>query len=78
MGVLSFWTLEKVRTMSCKVLDLSELEKSFYKSSEIVELKELAVLPEPKKRIKIRECGDLRYWWDDNSASTYDRLGNAG
>jgi len=65
--------------MSCKVLDIRELEKSFQKSTEVVNASEqVAVLTPPQKRIKIRECGDLRYWWDDTTVSPCDQLGNAG
>jgi hypothetical protein len=64
--------------MSCKVLDIRELEKSFQKSTEVVGVPEQVAVLAPKKRIKIRECGDLRYWWDDNTVPACDQLGNAG
>jgi len=66
-------------TMSGKLKDLTELEKSFLKAADIGAVQEpLVVLAEPKKRIKIRECGDLRYWWDENCGPACDQLETAG
>lgn len=64
--------------MSCKLIELSELEKSFYKTSTVSAHEPHAGSPERPKKIKIRECGDLRYWWDNECDSTCEQMDSAG
>ncbi|HEY9678401.1 MAG TPA: hypothetical protein V6C76_10350 [Drouetiella sp.] len=56
--------------MSAKLIDLTELEKAFAIQSSCpeVQVQTEVVVAQPKKKV-IRECADLRNFWDDDCNS---------
>ncbi len=63
--------------MSAKLIDLTELEKCFSKAARPETQVQLDVVTQPKK-MKIRECADLRFFWDEECDSDCAQLESVG
>lgn len=61
--------------MKAKLVELTELEKSFYKTRSESHNQRVDIVGKPlAKQIKIRECADLRYWWEEECDSVCKQL----
>jgi hypothetical protein len=63
--------------MSAKLIELTELEKCFSMAARPDTHVQLEAVTPPKKK-KIRECADLRFWWDNECDTDCAQLESAG